>query len=280
MSIGYIKNGKYIEVSGLGGGTGIYVQEDLPADIETEEHWFKILDSLNYSDYSFLFSDLSPNNVKLVNLDEAIGITWNDPTTTSWVGTKLMRRTDKSTAWVLLEDIKNKNKYSITKYIDSNLKNGTKYIYGIFPYSNTEENIENTYHIIPSVIKPGILADIAISEGTNSLIPTFKKNNTITKVTLVYKKNIIPDSIADGTVIDNFESGTAITGLENDTEYKLRFFTYNEKGRCNDSLDMVASGTPAVGENSSDSVVTISNGYPVYITTTDGDSHVIITYNN
>lgn len=60
MSVGYIKDGKYVIVADLsGGGTDIYVQEKLPTDIKINEHWFKIVDSLNSSDYDFLMDDES-----------------------------------------------------------------------------------------------------------------------------------------------------------------------------------------------------------------------------
>lgn len=237
---------------GIGkGGTGIYVQEDLPDDIDVTEHWFKITEALDDSLLDGFSSSLYPTNVRLNNLDEAVSISWNDPTDKSWTGTKLMKRegTSKlaraaSSAWTQLLNLKAKNQYSAKPFIDTEVTNGTKYYYGIFPYSDTEENTEPVYSITPTEILPNMLTDIKCDIDTNTLIPSFCKDDTVSRVVLVYREDFVPNSIEDGTAIDGYASGTPITGLENGRKYGLRFFIYNERGRCNNSMAMAFFATP------------------------------------
>lgn len=185
-----------------------------------------------------------PTNVVLTNLDEGVSIAWKDPddvvvsgsTLATWKGTVVVRKAgsapvNKNDGTIVI-DSRTKNQYNGSPFVDSNLVNGQTYYYGIFPYTDTYVyNNSFVEDITPAPIYPPAVTNVAITAGDKKLTVTFSKDSSITNVKCVYKTGSAPVTSSDGTVIDNFTSGSEITGLTNGVNYYLRLYSYNAKGR-------------------------------------------------
>lgn len=90
----------------------------------------------------------APTNVAVVNLDEAVKITWTDPDdvvinggiVATWAGTKVIRKEGSApispTDGVEVVNETTRNQYQNTPVVDTGLTNGVTYYYGIFPYTD------------------------------------------------------------------------------------------------------------------------------------------------
>lgn len=84
-------------------------------------------------------SKLPPvKNIKIIPKNKSLGITWEDPDDTNWVGTKVVYKIgsypQNPTDGTLVVDNKEKNKYKNNEISANSLTNGTRYFFTFFPY--------------------------------------------------------------------------------------------------------------------------------------------------
>lgn len=185
-----------------------------------------------------------PTGVSLTNADEAVTIKWTDPadvtldgaTLAKWSGTLVVRKAGSAptskTDGVVVVDSKTRDAYKTTGFKDTGLTNGTKYYYGIFPY--TTGNVytyDYTNSITPTAIYPSAATGVTAEAGNAQVKITFTKPSDASYARIVYKKGSTPTIPTDGTSTNNVTSPYTITGLTNDSLYYARVFTYNAKGR-------------------------------------------------
>ena len=185
-----------------------------------------------------------PTSVSLTNADEAVTIKWTDPadvtldgaTLAKWSGTLVVRKAGSAptskTDGVVVVDSKTRDAYKTTGFKDTGLTNGTKYYYGIFPY--TTGNVytyDYTNSITPAAIYPSAATGVTAEAGNAQVKVTFTKPSDASYARIVYKKGSAPSSPTDGTSTNNVTSPFTITGLTNDSLYYAKVFTYNVKGR-------------------------------------------------
>lgn len=185
-----------------------------------------------------------PTSVSLTNADEAVTIKWTDPadvtldgaTLAKWSGTLVVRKAGSAptskTDGVVVVDSKTRDAYKTTGFKDTGLANGTKYYYGIFPY--TTGNVytyDYTNSITPAAIYPSAATGVTAEAGNAQVKVTFTKPSDASYARIVYKKGSAPTSPTDGTSTNNVTSPFTITGLTNDSLYYAKVFTYNAKGR-------------------------------------------------
>lgn len=195
-----------------------------------------------------------PTNVSLANADESAVIKWTDPsdievsgvTLATWSGTLVVRKVGSAptskTDGVVVVDSKTRNQYSSTGFTDTGLTNGTKYYYGIFPYT-----VDNKYtysysaSITPSAIYPSAPTGISLKAGNAEITVSFTKSSDATGIRIVYGTTS-PTSETDGTIINTTTSPYTISNLTNDTLYYVRVYSYNAKGRF--TASSAVSATP------------------------------------
>ena len=196
-----------------------------------------------------------PTSVSLTNADEAVTIKWTDPadvtldgaTLAKWSGTLVVRKAGSAptskTDGVVVVDSKTRDAYKTTGFKDTGLTNGTKYYYGIFPY--TTGNVytyDYTNSITPAAIYPSAATGVTAEAGNAQVKVIFTKPSDASYARIVYKKGSAPTSPTDGTSTNNVTSPFTITGLTNDSLYYAKVFTYNAKGRY--TASSVVSFTP------------------------------------
>lgn len=195
-----------------------------------------------------------PTSLSLTNADESVVIKWTDPsdltldgvTLAKWAGTLVVRKVGSAptskTDGVVVVDSKTKDEYKSTGFTDNNLTNGTKYYYGIFPY--TTDNVytyDYTNSITPTAIYPTAPSGVSVSSGNAEITVTFTKPDDATGIRIVYGTKS-PTSQTDGTIINTTTSPYTITGLTNDTTYYVIVYSYNAKGRF--TASNAVSATP------------------------------------
>lgn len=197
-----------------------------------------------------------PTGVVIVGGDEEATITWTDPedlvlngvTLAKWGGTVVVRKagsapTKKSDGTIVV-DSRTRDAYKTTGFKDPGLVNGTKYYYGVFPYSTggTYTCTKNV-NVTPAIIYPSA-ATISEAKGDNAKVTlTYTLPSGITSAELYWHTaNTVSDTVYTGT---KGITGTTVdvTGLTNDTEYFFAIYTVNAKGRKKKSE--VVSATPA-----------------------------------
>ena len=185
-----------------------------------------------------------PTSVSLTNADEAVTIKWTDPadvtldgaTLAKWSGTLVVRKAGSAptskTDGVVVVDSKTRDAYKSIGFKDTGLTNGTKYYYGIFPYSTGNVyTYDYTNSITPAAIYPSAATGVTAEAGNAQVKVTFIKPSDASYARIVYKKGSAPSSPTDGTSTNNVTSPFTITGLTNDSLYYAKVFTYNAKGR-------------------------------------------------
>ena len=130
---------------------------------------------------------------------------------------------------------------SSTSY-DYNSTVGTTYYFKIFSVYNDLGNtvysegvssiITATDETPPSVIS-NLSADVDDSQVTLTFDAPADADYAGTRC--VYKTGGYPTNKTDGTVIEPYSSGSAITGLTNETEYYFRLFPYDNSGNYNNT---------------------------------------------
>lgn len=211
-----------------------------------------------------------PTNVTITNIDEGCNITWTDPsdivisgsTIAKWVGTLVIRKAGSKptskTDGTVVADIKTRNNHSSTPLVDTGLTNGTTYYYGIFPYTDEKAYTTTlTRSFTPTEIKPSKPTNVSVKAGNAQVTVTFTKPSNATSTKVVYSTHE-PTSPSDGTSIIS-SSPCTITGLTNGVKYYFKVYTYNAKGRYNDSS--VVTATP-VAYRKMTAVIDLSNSNP------------------
>lgn len=195
-----------------------------------------------------------PTNVSLANADESAVIKWTDPsdievsgvTLATWSGTLVVRKVGSAptskTDGVVVVDSKTRNQYSSTGFTDTGLTNGTKYYYGIFPYT-VDNNYTYSYSasITPSAIYPSAPTGVSLTAGNGEIKVSFTKPSNATGIRIVYGTTS-PTSETDGTIVNTTTSPYTISNLTNDTLYYVRVYSYNAKGRF--TASSAVSATP------------------------------------
>ncbi len=208
-----------------------------------------------------------PTDISLTNQDESVLVKWTDPqnltldgvTLAEWAGTIVVRKVGSIPAskfdGTIVVDSKVRNQYKDVGFLDNNLTNDIEYFYGIFPYTTqdvyTTSEIET---IIPTEIYPSAVTNVSVSEDDAKLTITYNVDSTVNRVKCVYKEGDTPANSIDGIVIDNFTSGSSITGLTNDITYYFRLYSYNAKNR--ETVSDAYNGTPSIPLK----IVTFANG--------------------
>lgn len=226
---------------GIGSGTGIYVQKELPEEIKLNEHWFKIIEDLNFSDYDFLLDDvlrLTVPSTLTITKGETISLNWSvspsserDNVTITSSSSDLTISADKTQ--ITVSESTSITSATITFRIGGITKNTTVTI-------KDKEAIENTYTIT-----------YVLDGGTNS------ENN--------------PSSIKESetvTLSDATKEGYVFKGWYLDSGFVAKVETLSSI-RSNIILY-------AKFEEDTGSFVTINTDETVYVTTDNGDESVYV----
>lgn len=185
-----------------------------------------------------------PKDVNVITKDASAYLRWQDPENevsndgqvlARWAGTKIVRKegsapTDEKDGKVIA-DSKIKNGYSVMELGDTELTNGVKYFYGIFPYTvSGKYNCTKVVEAQPISTKPEAPYNEVATVTSTGIKITYKKGKNTKRVRLVYNKDISPKTPFEGTIVDNFVSGTIITDLEDGTLYYFKLFAFNNSG--------------------------------------------------
>ena len=185
-----------------------------------------------------------PKDVNVIAKDASAYLRWQDPENevsndgqvlARWAGTKIVRKegsapTDEKDGKVIA-DSKIKNGYSVMELGDTELTNGVKYFYGIFPYTvSGKYNCAKVVEAQPISTKPEAPYNEVATVTSTGIKITYKKGKNTKRVRLVYNKDISPKTPFEGTIVDNFVSGTVITDLEDGTLYYFKLFAFNNSG--------------------------------------------------
>lgn len=188
------------------------------------------------------------SNFSYTNTDDAITLTWNDPDDADWAGTLIVAKresypTDINDGFIIVDSTV-KNQYATTGYTYSGLAEGVLYLQA-FPYSGTSEvsdNIVNRLTVVVEHIYPSPLDAFSVFGGNAAATIIYKLPDDATAIDVVYKTGGYPESLTDGTLLSNVQSGHVVEGLTNGTTYYFMAQPYNEYGRYGASS--TAEATP------------------------------------
>ena len=219
-----------------------------------------------------------PTAIAIVNADSEAILTWTDPdnivisgvTVARWKGTLVVRKIGSvpQTRYdgTIVVDSLIKNQYQSTGYHDTGLTNGVTYYYGFFPHTTSDTYTTTAIRTFtPSVIYPDGVSNFNLTKGYESAMAEFTSPEDIAGVRLVYGTHEPVDE-TDGTYIDGVTSPYTIDNLTNGTEYHVKAFTYNAKGRYTASEDKTVIPSPVTIKVTADSeefigaTVTITGG--------------------
>lgn len=185
----------------------------------------------------------NPSGIAFTNKDEEASIVWTDPddvvvdgqTLARWAGTLVVRkvgsRPTSKTDGTIVIDSKTRDAYKTNGYSDTGLTNGTKYYYGIFPY--TSQNVYNYTSVTeftPTAILPTAVSDLAATSGDEVGNITWSQPTDNTSVTIM-----ITATGEEDRTFANATSPIALTNLTNDVTYSIKAISYNAKNRTADS---------------------------------------------
>ena len=192
-------------------------------------------------------------SVEYVRTSEShqVEITWTDPSDITnykpvpceWAGTIVVRSENRPPVhpWDDCEILVNsttRDEYSETPFVDNTIEENKKYYYGIFPYHIALDDADHPikYYRFTKVISVNTqrltLAPLIVSHSVSGSdvtltieIPTLD-DGSYSYVKAVAKKNSIPASKTDGTVIDLSATATSVTfsGLDEQSHYYFVIF--------------------------------------------------------
>lgn len=186
-----------------------------------------------------------------------VEITWSDPSDITnyrpvpcaWAGTIVVRSESKPPIhpWDDCEILVNsttRDEYSETPFIDNTIEENKKYYYGIFPYHIALDDADHPirYYRFTKVVsvntQTNLLAPLisghTVDETSVTLaisIPTLD-SGTYSYIKAVAKKDSIPASKTDGTVIDLSATATSVTfnNLDELSHYYFVIFSEDNNG--------------------------------------------------
>lgn len=219
----------------------------------TTEEWVELFSSEFQS-----FPRVKNLSAKSNDYGNAIIVTFENPAVASYKRTEV---------YISDTDITSSDRDQIaaiaTKIIDDGTT--TKYehaavlgtLYYVVAYAVHEVEGETHYSNMRSVsalaqdeTPPGDVTDIKVKVGSEVLELTWKNPSDadFAKTRGVYKKGSPPTTMDDGTVFsDGSVEAATLTGLENEQEYYIRFYTVDLNGNVNDNESMIVSATPKEG---------------------------------
>lgn len=190
-----------------------------------------------------------PTNILVTAGDEEVVIKWTDPddvvvdgvTLATWKGTVVVRNigsppTSKNDG-ELIYDSRIKNSFESFGLVDETVHNGITYYYGIFPYTN-DMNYRTTavreaepYEIPPTAPSS---SEIRTEASSKSITVSFDTPIGITSQIIVCKEGTeAPTSPYDGLTLTT--NPCVFTNLSKGTQYQIKVYVYNEKGRVAES---------------------------------------------
>jgi len=180
-----------------------------------------------------------------------VEITWSDPSDITnykpvpcaWAGTIVVRSESKPPVhpWddcEILVTSTTRDEYSETPFVDNTIEENKKYYYGIFPYHIALDDADHPikYYRFTKVISVNtqrlIMAPLIVSHTVSGSDVTLTieipvlEDGSYSYVKAVAKKNSIPASKTDGTVIDLSATATSVTfsGLDEQSHYYFVIF--------------------------------------------------------
>lgn len=166
-------------------------------------------------------------------------ITNNKPVPATWAGTVVVRKQgvpplNRWDGTILITDSTTRNAYQNTLLQDTNpVENDSEYYYGIFPYDTRGwYRFTKSVFVVTIPKLPPHVTQLEV-DGTNVTVhyalplDPFDEPYSWEYVTLVYKKESLPESIDDGRVVQlNLEETSFTVGdLAEDTLYFFRIFS-------------------------------------------------------
>lgn len=182
-----------------------------------------------------------PTEVRIVNKNKAVSISWADPEDVIyngadlaiWAGTLVVRKEGSAPKdhrdGIIVKDCKSPNLHRYSTLDETGLTNGTTYYYGIFPYT-TKGIFTYTCRICvtPStltLIPPTIKEVNAHNGGARLLISNYASGKS---VKIIYKKDSPPTSLTDGTVVSGGTGGSVyVDGLTTGARYFFAAYVFS-----------------------------------------------------
>ena len=242
--------------------------------VKEDEEWVDII-SKNESSGNGIklpptkFIEITSNDTSnTIKWEDADNQVLNGTTTSTWAGTKLIRKIDSPPTnehdGEVLVDNTERDFYKITGFVDENVKIGTVYYYALFPYSTDgiyNYDISNIRKFYKSAVEvPENTTNIQVIPDRNSIKLKWSDGkstlNSLWAGTKVVRKIGSPPStetdgvlIIDNTSRDKYKSTYFIddTATQN-VEYFYGFFPYSRDGHYNTNIENVSSCTPATGK--------------------------------
>lgn len=199
------------------------------------------------------------NNVIKLRWTDPDDIDTFEPDTCEWAGTVVVRNENGNPAhrWdgLLIAETDTKDAYASEWLIDDNdIKKGTVYYYGIFPYHidanhlDSEGNPKKHYRWTKCIsvvagkdLEPPVIRGLSIFDGVNVTvaftIPVLA-SGSYANITLVAKKGGTPLDVTDGdkfVTLNDTDTTTSITRLDEESKYYFVIFVEDDQGNLANS---------------------------------------------
>lgn len=199
------------------------------------------------------------NNVIKIKWTDPDDIVSFEPDTCTWVGTVVVRNENGNPAhrWdgLLIAETDTRDAHANEWLIDDNdIKKGTVYYYGIFPYHidanhlDSDGNPKKHYRWTKCIsvvagkdLEPPIIRGLSIFDGVNVTvaftIPVLA-SGSYANITLVAKKGGTPLDVTDGdkfVTLNDTDTTTSITRLDEESKYYFVIFVEDDQGNLAES---------------------------------------------
>ena len=193
-----------------------------------------------------------------------------EPDTCTWVGTVVVRNENGNPVhrWdgLLITDSITKDAYKDTWLVDNNdIKKGTVYYYGIFPYHIDANHLDSAGNpkkhyrwtkcisvVAGKDLEPPIIKGLSIFDGVNVTvaftIPTLA-SGSYANITLVAKKGGTPLDVTDGNkflTLNDTDTTASFTKLDEESKYYFVIFVEDDQGNLanSDAKNIVTGKKP------------------------------------